>query len=439
MNEIGISIIVPVYKGEQYIERCLQSITNQSYRNIEIICVYRDYPGDNSLNILKKFQQKDNRIVLLEQRSKGTSGARNEGGQIATGKYVYFVDSDDWIEPEALETIYAYMQQDDLDLLCFDAKLRFETLEIEKRCGQLWPYLNKKNKYEGVSTGKEIFVNMMQHDEFAMVVWLNAVKRQWLMDNHIHFIENICHEDNSYMVECFIKAQKVRYIKKELYNYRVREDSGFHTVEIKWDLYSRVVVYRNLLCFAHLEEQVEVQHQLIRYAYNFLEGILTLNNQLSQEDKENWVIEDALTAMLMKGMQIGKYELENFDRNLYIEGWKAKIEKAKSIVIYGAGEVGKQVYKYLEFQNLQNKVIAYAVTTKENSKDLIQGKPVWSIQEVKNSYRNDDILIIIAVDMKLGEELFQNCRKLNLDNVVRLDRTISHYLMFELENNLVIL
>lgn len=433
MDCIGISIIIPVYRVERYIEKCLQSIIDQNYHNIEIICVYRDYPGDGSSDILKEFQRKDNRIILLEQRSKGLSGARNEGVQIASGKYIYFVDSDDWLESEALETIFTCMEQDDLDLLCFDAKLKFESTELEKNCGHLWPYLNKKNKYEGVSVGKEIFTDMMLHDEFAMVVWANAFRREWIEAENIRFIENICHEDNPYTIECFLKAQKVRYIDKELYNYRIREDSLFHTKEIRWELYSRVIVYRSILCLAHLEEQKKVQCQLIRYARDFQESIIDLNNRLSLKDKEDWIIEDPFTDLFVKGMQIGKYELEAYDRNLYIEGWKARLENAKSIVLYGAGEVGKQVYEYLQLHNMQNKVVAYAVTEKHDATEIVQGKTVWSIKEVAETYSNDETLIIVSVDLQLSQEMYKNCRNLNLNNVIRLDRTLIHHIRYELE------
>lgn len=433
MDSIGISVIVPIYRVEQYIEKCLQSIIDQNYRNIEIICVCREHPRDGSAGIVKELQRKDDRIILLEQRSKGLSGARNEGLQIASGKYIYFVDSDDWLEPEALQTIYNCMEQDALDLLCFDAKVKFEAAELETRFSEVWTYLNKRHEYKDIETGKSLFVKMTQYNEFAMVVWLNAFRREWLRNEKIRFIENICHEDNPYTIECFLKAKRVRYVNKKLYNYRVREDSLLHAAEIKWELYSRVVVYQQLLYFAYLEKQIEVRERLLCYAHIFIDSIMTQNEQLSKEDRDDWVIEDSFMDLVFKGMQIGKYETDAYDKVLYIDGWNMKLEKAQHIILYGAGAMGRLVYEYLKSHNLQEKVVAYAVSEKEDGKDLLQSKPVLTIKEVAETYSNDETLIIVSVDLQLSQEMYKNCRNLNLNNVIRLDRTLIHHIRYELE------
>lgn len=433
MDSIGISVIVPIYRVGQYIEKCLQSIIDQNYRNIEIICVYREYPGDDSAGIIKEFQRKDDRIILLEQRSKGLSGARNEGVQIASGKYIYFVDSDDWLEPEALQTIYNCMEQDALDLLCFDAKVKFETVELEARFSEAWTYLNKKHEYKDIETGKSLFVKMTQYNEFAMVVWLNAFRREWLKDEKILFIENICHEDNPYTIECFLKAKRVRYENKKLYNYRVREDSLLHAAEIKWELYSRVVVYQKLLYWAYLEKQIEVREQLFGYARVFIDSIMTQDEELTKEKRDNWVIEDSFMDLVFKGMQIGKYQADAYDKTLYIDGWNMKLEKAHRIILYGAGAMGRLVYEYLKSHDWHKKVVAYAVTERKNAKDSLQEKSVLSIKEVAENYSNDETLIIVSVDLPLSQEMYKNCRNLNLKNVIRLDRALIHHMRYELE------
>ena len=94
-----ISVIVPVYNTQPFLERCLQSIINNTYKNIEIICI-NDGSTDRSLNILNVYAAQDNRIILVNQHNRGISAARNAGLNIATGEYISFIDSDDWIHPD---------------------------------------------------------------------------------------------------------------------------------------------------------------------------------------------------------------------------------------------------------------------------------------------------------------------------------------------------
>ena len=99
-----ISIIVPIYNSENYIKKCLDSILAQTYSNLEVILI-DDGSTDNSYNICKDYQKKDNRIVLLQQKNAGVSRARNHGLEVAKGEYIGFVDSDDYIEPEMYEIL----------------------------------------------------------------------------------------------------------------------------------------------------------------------------------------------------------------------------------------------------------------------------------------------------------------------------------------------
>ena len=100
-----ISVIIPVYNVEKYLRECLDSIVNQTFKDIEIICV-DDGSTDKSLEILREYEQKDKRIIVISQPNKGVSTARNIGMQQATGKYMMFVDSDDYITQNACELIY---------------------------------------------------------------------------------------------------------------------------------------------------------------------------------------------------------------------------------------------------------------------------------------------------------------------------------------------
>ena len=111
-----VSIIVPVYNSEKYVERCILSILNQTYSIIELILI-NDGSTDSSLNILDEYSRKDNRIILVNKENEGVSASRNLGIEIATGKYLMFIDNDDFVEPSYVETYVSEIEKYSADLI----------------------------------------------------------------------------------------------------------------------------------------------------------------------------------------------------------------------------------------------------------------------------------------------------------------------------------
>ena len=113
-----VSVIIPVYNGEKYIEKCLKSLIDQSLKDIQIICV-NDGSTDNTLSILNQFASKDNRIKVISTDNRGQGSARNTALKEANGEYISFIDADDWINENALELLYNKAKSDDLDMLIY--------------------------------------------------------------------------------------------------------------------------------------------------------------------------------------------------------------------------------------------------------------------------------------------------------------------------------
>ena len=123
MKKIQISIIIPVYNVEKYLRECLNSILNQTFQDFEIICV-DDGSTDKSLEILQEYKRKDDRFVILQQRHSGAGSARNNGIRLAAGKYIQFLDSDDYFEPTLLEEMFDHAEKFDADLtVCSSRKV----------------------------------------------------------------------------------------------------------------------------------------------------------------------------------------------------------------------------------------------------------------------------------------------------------------------------
>lgn len=146
-SPIIISVIVPVYNTEQYLPECLDSIINQSYKNLEIICI-DDGSTDNSRHILDSYAVKDKRIKIIHQENKGVSAARNAGLDIATGGYISFVDSDDWLKPDCYERLLQYNEKQQYDVIegsviIENKKSKNATVGIKNNFADILDSLNK--------------------------------------------------------------------------------------------------------------------------------------------------------------------------------------------------------------------------------------------------------------------------------------------------------
>ena len=111
-----ISIIIPVYNVSKYLRVCLDSVINQTYKDLEIICI-NDGSLDNSLDILKEYSNKDNRIIIIDKKNSGVSAARNDGIERSSGEYLFFIDSDDYIDNDFIEVFYNNAKKNDSDLV----------------------------------------------------------------------------------------------------------------------------------------------------------------------------------------------------------------------------------------------------------------------------------------------------------------------------------
>ena len=214
-----VSVIIPVFNVEDFLEECLESVINQTLKDIEIICV-NDGSYDTSLDMLKKYMEKDPRIKIISQFNRGPGGARNAGIDIAQGKYIYFIDSDDTIELNGLKEMYQQAEMKNLDML----KFNLMTFEDETR----------KNKalYQRVKPaflqklGDIIFdYETIGSDVFTLSPNMQSSFFKRKTVQNIRFPENIIFEDNIYLIEALFNSKRVYYYDKFLSNKRERKDS----------------------------------------------------------------------------------------------------------------------------------------------------------------------------------------------------------------------
>lgn len=203
-----ISVIVPVYNVDKYIKQCLNSILNQSLKEIEIICV-NDGSTDNSLNILQEFAQKDSRITIINQENKGVSAARNKGIEVAKGKYIMFFDGDDYYcENTAFEKVYNVVENENTDIGIFG----FSHLVKNK--------IEASSFYEKFIEAEDGF-EANNYLDYPIHVHDKIFRKNFLQENNIKFNEKLKNsEDLIFAIECYLQKPTYSFIPEVLYIYR---------------------------------------------------------------------------------------------------------------------------------------------------------------------------------------------------------------------------
>lgn len=212
-----ISVIIPVYNVEKYLRECLDSIVNQTLKDIEIICV-DDGSTDKSLEILQEYKRKDDRFVILQQRHSGAGAARNHGIKLAEGKYIQFLDSDDYFEPTLLEELYTRAESFDSDLTVCSSRKVDDNGNITETRSPNFPINIDKVPMEQVFNRQdfkdEIFCLLIP------VVWNKLIKKSFLEEKHLEFPQLTIYEDIAFMHSVVACANRIVAFNKELINYR---------------------------------------------------------------------------------------------------------------------------------------------------------------------------------------------------------------------------
>ena len=244
-NNIKVSVILPVYNVGQYLKECLDTVINQTLKEIEIICI-NDGSTDNSLEILNEYAKKDDRFIVLSQENQGQGVARNKGVELAKGKYIQFVDPDDWIELNMLDNLYNFAEEHNSQIVKFDY---FEYNDYSGKCKQHdfvkeikdeYNYdLNEFPYYTWKLLKKGCLSNLDLH------VWTYFYLSSFIKSNDIKFAPNNRGEDHLFADGAIVLSSKIDYLNKYLYFYRIRTGSS---VRIKSDVNFCIFDKGGLLC-----------------------------------------------------------------------------------------------------------------------------------------------------------------------------------------------
>lgn len=237
ISNIDVSIIVPVYNVEKYLRRCLESISVQTHSNIEII-VIDDGSSDSCFEICDEYELLDNRVKVLHQKNHGVSFSRNVGIDIASGDYLMFIDSDDYITDNAVEKLLENANEYNLDISYGNF------MEINKT--EIQSYLFH-GQYYHLFSGTDFIKNQLKAGKLYVPVVMGIYKREFIIQNKLYFKNGIVHEDEQWTPLVCIRAKRIRCIKDIFYcidngniesitRRKNREQNGLDMLEICGEL-----------------------------------------------------------------------------------------------------------------------------------------------------------------------------------------------------------
>ncbi len=299
-----VSIIVPVYNVEAYLSECLDSLINQTFKDIEIICI-EDCSTDNSLIELEKYLQIDSRIKLIKHdKNCGLSVVRNTGLREAEGEYVYFMDSDDILDNRMIESCYNIAKNNNIDVVFFDAEIFVDPGYTNN---YLPNYLRKELlsniAFQVVENSKMLNLLYLK-DAFIPSVWLNFIKRELLVLNDMQFYPNIIHEDELFTPKLYCVANKMVYIPETYFHRRLRNSSIMTAAKTDKRIDSLITVldelYKLYLNLKNKELRKFVKLR-INTLYKFVTSQLIINSNYSHSNiEQNKFYKDLIHKSQMK-------------------------------------------------------------------------------------------------------------------------------------------
>ena len=296
-----VSVVVPVYKVEQYLERCVKSICEQTYQELEIILV-NDGSPDRCGEMCEDLAQKDKRIQVLHKQNGGLSDARNAGVKLATGKYLLFVDSDDYIANTLVEKTVAEAEKMACDMVLFD-------------------YYCVENGIEEVRTtqipGGKVISLEEEHQLLLAppAAWAKLFNREFYVKADCPFPKGLYFEDLATTPIFFLKAERISYLKEPLYYYIIRENSIMTGKNHEKSSQDKMEVLDHILSVYRENGKYETYREELEY--------LVLANAYFEPSKE-LVLEGDDGTYLRKYREYTKSRIGTVKNNKYINQWSRK-------------------------------------------------------------------------------------------------------------------
>ena len=411
-----VSVIIPVYNVEKYLRECLDSVVNQTLKDIEIICV-DDGSTDNSLNILKEYAQKDDRINILTQKNQGSASARNTALSLAKGKYIGFIDSDDYISKNYFESLYNSAKKHNADICATNSIILCENdKQTIKKCGI---EINDKEIVSLYAKSKIIITTGVSGNKIY--------RKQFLTENNIKYLEiNNPAEDNYFTDIAVICANKIAINNKCSYYYVIHNNSQTQKLKTKED-FKIFDVYKNIenkiseMPISNNEKHFWqiVINQRKRQDFNVFYNTMSpeFQNEFKLLAEENLVINNTVVSLTSYPARIGTV-------NQAIESLLNQSIKADRVILWLAEE---------QFPNKEKDLPKQLLDLVPKGLTIDWCEDIKSYKKLIPTLRKYPDSIIVTADDDLIYD--KNCIKSLVDTYIKYPNYIianrAHYITFE--------
>lgn len=391
-----ISVIVPVYNTSMYLDKCLNSLLNQTLKEIEIICV-NDGSTDSSREILQNFAKNNSQIKIINQQNQGQSAARNAGMKEAKGQYIGFIDSDDWADEKMFEKLYNRAKQSDSDMtMCaitvYDEKTGAQTTNDPYLTLSLFPQSFEDKTFSYKDCLDFLF-------RICVIPWNKIYKNDWLKQHNIKFIEGVVFEDTAFTVEALILADNISLVNDPLVYYRKGSQTSVCAGKQNLD-------YKKLDLFIVFEKMEQILKE--NSIYNLLGDYFKFykrNNLIYWYEKiqDKQIKKQYYKKLLRLYPDFRFHGLVLFIKKLKLKREIEKLAKTNKVIVWGTDNFVRSALPKSKFA--KKNILGFINNNAQNNTQLqdktIDGYKVYSIEELKN-LNPDCILAITQTYYKFG-------------------------------------
>lgn len=379
-----LSVIIPIYNTEPYISKCLDSIIEEKLENIEILCI-NDASTDKSYELLCTYERKyDYLHVFSNKNNKGVSASRNLGLKYAMGKYVMFLDSDDYIKTGDLNKFVTRCEKYTLDVIYFSYENFYDDLELQVKYKKKVGKNMRKGCYDNnvVLNGIEMIESFVLNGDFIMSAVVCMIRRDFLNENLISFNEEIIYEDAPFSLEVLLHAKRAMCINEVFYFRRIRESSIEHSKFTGYHLYSYL---KSCIIMYHL---IQNKQSVLEDSWNSF--VIVMSRRINTLLKHSNKVEEAEYKKFQKMCALSEilfFESMKTSRDMIVAGYQNKLHKCDANITKLENEA-VILRRKNEQLNSDNKKLKIKMKKIKNSKQYkIGGAILKPVRLIRNYFK----------------------------------------------------
>ena len=385
-----VTVVIPVYLVERYLSACLDSVLASTLHDIEVICV-DDASPDDCGSILDDYATRDNRLSVIHLNTNCGQGiARNIGFERAHGEFVYFLDSDDMVAPQALEALCERAREDNLDGVFFDSEPIFENGDLHQR-NESYLGIRKGAYPEGVVSGEELLELFCRQREWTCYVQRQLWRRSFLEEEGIVFPEWSSHEDEAFAFKAILSARRVAYVREPYFIRRYREGSVMTTKPTVKNLKSY------FMCCCEMEEFMASRGLrnlwVEREVFRIYEACVRIFDQVTSDGID---VESAFagTQLYSEFLLFQTAQRSYLRYAMFSDELVNKLREANHLYVYGAGIIARRVRKALSLLGLA--ISGFVVTNPERNPKTLECHHVIGLNHLPEPGSGDLVLIALT-------------------------------------------